>query len=310
MRKSTDWPIDPGSPAAPAERGRAPKPAAPPLIVIWLLALGAAAALLVSGCGGSGGGSSASVTRSPDGPAMTLASGLYQRGESLSTMAVRGGASYTADGKRHYFKFEALVMKPGRLLFTALDPTGRPAFRLASDGSQLTGVLYGAKQYAVGPATAANFGRFIPLGISPDQLIALMSGSQVRPGAAGARQSGDATELTVLPAGQPDGDQNLWRLRLAGPVEQDPARAVVQSAAFGSARNPAISIKYMNVKEVPREDQGGRPEPFPHSVEIDWTEGAQKSLRVTYEEVRLGLPLDQSHFTLPRPGGFELIQLQ
>ena len=31
---------------------------------------------------------------------MALATGLYQRGESLSTLAARGGASYTTDGRR------------------------------------------------------------------------------------------------------------------------------------------------------------------------------------------------------------------
>lgn len=274
--------------------------------LIRLLALGLAAWALVSGCGQ---GRPASVARSPEGPAMALAAGLYERGESLATLAARGGASYTAEGRRNYFRFEALVMKPGRLLFTALDPTGRPAFRLASDGRQLTGILYGSRQYAVGPATAENFGRFIPLGLSPDQLIALMSGTQVRPASAGASQSGQSTELTILPAGRPDDDQNVWRLRLTGPLEQDPARAVVESAAFGPARNPAIAIKYMSVKDVPREDQGGRPEPFPHTVEIEWTDRDRQSLRVSYDEVRLGVPLDMGAFVLPRPDGFELVQL-
>ncbi len=275
-----------------------------------LLGLALMAGLLFPGCGG-GSGTSGAVTRSPQGPAMDLASGIYQRGESLRTLAARGGAGYTSQGRRHFFKFEVLVDKPGRMLFTALDPAGRPAFRLASDGQQLTGIMYGSRQYVVGPATAANFGRFIPLGLTPDQLIALMSGSQVRPASAGARETGEATELTIVPAGQPEGDAQLWRLRLAGGLGQNPATAVVQSAAFGPARNPEISIKYMSVKDVPREDQGGRPEPFPHSVEVDWTSADRQSqaLRVTYDEIRLGLPLETGLFHLERPNGFELVQL-
>lgn len=269
-----------------------------------------AAVLLLSSCAGSG-SSSSGVTRSPSGPAMDLAAGLYQRGESLRTLAARGGVSYTADNKRHFFRFELLAIKPGRLLFTALDPAGRPAFRLASDGSELSGILYGANQFVSGPATAANFGRFIPLGLSPDQLLALMTGSQVRPAAAGARSRGQDTELSIVPAGGVEADNNLWRLRLSGPVSQDPATAVIQNASYGPARDPEIAIRYLSVKSLPREDQGGRPEPFPHSVEVDWT-GADRqalSLRVTYDEVRLGPTLDESQFRLQAPAGFEYVRL-
>ena len=274
----------------------------------WLLAL--VAALILPGCL-SGGGGGRTVLRTPSGPAMELASGLYLRGESLRTLAARGGAGYSVAGKRHFFKFEALVSKPGRLLFTALDPAGQPAFRLASDGQQLTGLIYGSRQFVTGPATAANFGRFIPLGLTPDELTVLMSGSQARPAAAGAVENGGATELVIVPAGHPDTEASLWRLRLAGGLSQSPARAVIQSATLGPSSRPEISIKYLSVKEVAREDQGGLTEPFPHTVEAAWTGGDRQnqSLRVTYGEVRLGLPLDSGVFHLERPAGFELVQL-
>lgn len=276
----------------------------------FLATLGLLGLIFLPGCLlTGGGGSSSDVLRSPDGPAMAMAAGLYQRGESLRTMAARGGVSYTTGSKRHYFKFEVVAMKPGRLMFTALDPAGRPAFRLASDGELITCIVYGEKQYAIGPATAENFERFLPLGITPDQLIALMSGSQVRPMTAGAKQSGANTELIVQPAGRPADDRHLWRLRLAGGLEQDPAATVVQAATFGPARQPELSIKYLSVKDVAREDLGGRQEPFPHSVEVDWTDQKKQSLRVTYDEVRLGLELPDTAFSLQRPDGFELIQL-
>jgi|GEM_PF-1736216 len=277
-----------------------------------LAALNLAAILLLTGClGGSGSSLSGATTRSPEGPAMDLASGLYQRGESLRTLAVRGGADYNIGQKRHFFKFEALAIKPGYLLFTALDPAGRPAFRLASDGRELTGIFYGARQFVTGPATAANFSRFIPLGLTPDQLIALISGSQVRPASAGARETSSGTELIIAPAGRPENDNQLWRLKLTGSLDQDPATAVVQSAAFGSPRKPEISISYLSVKNVLREDLSSRSEPFPHSVEAAWTgpDRQSQSLRVTYNEVRLGLSLNESSFVLERPDGFELLRL-
>ncbi len=253
------------------------------------------------------GGSSGAVLRSPDGPAMLMAAGLYQRGESLRSLAARGGAGYTSGSARHYFKFELAALKPGRILFTALDPAGRPAFKLASDGETITCLIYGDRQYAVGPATAENFSRFLPLGLDPDQLVALMSGAQVRPVSAGARVSGESTELVVQPEG--GGDDRLWRLTLAGGLEQDPAGAVIRSATFGPPRRPELSIRYLSVIQVPREDLDNRLEPFPRSVEADWTEGKDQSLRVTYDEVRLGLELPESMFSLRRPDGFELIEM-
>lgn len=286
-------------------------PAFPLNLWLWLVLLGPA--LLLHGCLLTGGGGSsrrsAEILRSPDGPAMAMAAGLYQRGESLRTLAVRGGVSYSVGSRRHYFKFEAAAMKPGRILFTAFDPAGRPAFRLASDGELITGIIYGERQFAIGPATAENFEKILPLSIAPDQLIALMSGSQVRPAAAGARQSGSSTELVIQPAGGPADDDRLWRVRLDGGLDQNPATAVVQSADFGPARRPEVSIRYLSVKDVPREDLGGRPEPFPHSVEVDWTDPKRQSLRITYDEVRLGLDLPDAVFTLQRPDGFQLIQL-
>lgn len=255
--------------------------------------------------------SSGQIERSPSGPAMDLAMGIYERGESLRSLAARGGASYTVDQKRHYFKFEALVIKPGWLLFTAFDPAGRPAFKLASDGSQLSGLIYGSNQYVIGPATASNFSRFIPLGLSPDQLIALMSGSQVRPASAGAKESDKTTELMIVPTNPSGGDNDLWRIRVAGALRQNPATAEIRSASFGPARKPKISIRYPSLRQISREDLGKQMEPFPASVEVDWTgeDGKNQNLRVTYDEVRLGLTLDESLFRLDRPDGFELMQL-
>lgn len=265
-------------------------------------------ALSLTGCTGV---SSSTIARSPDGPAMELANALYLRGESLRTMAARGGVSYTFENKRHYFKVEVVVDKPGRMLFTAFDPAGRPAFRLASDGKLLTGIMYTTDQFVTGPATAANFARFIPLGLSPDQLAALMSGAQVRPASAGAAEGKSYTELAIIPAGAADADNNVWRLRFKGALSQDAGRVAVESANFGPRREPRLSMKYMSIKDVAREDQGGRLEPFPHSVEVDWNDGEKRHLRLTYEEVRLGLALEQKDnmFILSQPKGFELVQL-
>jgi hypothetical protein len=239
-----------------------------------------------------------------DEAALRLAEALHLRGESLQTMAARGSAGYSADGRRHYVKFEVAVMKPDRMLFTAFDPAGRPAFKLASDGQTLTGIQYGSGEFVSGPAAAANFSRFIPLNLEVSELAALLSGFQAEPASAGARRLGDMTELTVVPTGgDPDG-RLAWRLRLKGPPDQDPKAAAVESASFGPPRNPELEIVYRSIKPTPREDLGGL-EPFPYSLDIAWRDGARRGLKVNYEEVRLGLPLETGLFSLKPPEGFE-----
>ncbi len=249
------------------------------------------------------------VELSPQGPAMDLARGLYERGLDLPSLAARAGVGYTAQGQRHFFRVEMAAARDGRLLFTALDPTGRPAFRLASDGQTLTGLDYGSRQYFQGPATAANFARFIPLGLSIKELVALMSGAQAKPAAAGASERGGALELTVVPEGSAEGPDSVWRLKLKGSVAQNPASAVVESAVLGPRNRPRVQIRYMSYRELEREDRPGLLQPFPHSVEAQWNDGEPRSLRVTYDELRLGPALAESLFSVERPEGFELVEL-
>ena len=268
----------------------------------WLFL--AALLALAGGCAGR------SLQALPEGPALELARKIHERGAGLPSLAVRGGADYTAAGRRSFFRFEALAMKPGRLFFTAFDPAGRPAFRLAVAEGRLAGLIYQSRQYAAGPATAENLANFLPLGLSPDQLTALLSGAQVRPAAAGARSVGENTEILVIPEEAPTDETAVWRLRLAGGLEQDPGRAIVLSAVRGPAARPDLTLRYQGTRDLPREDRDGAAEPFPGSLEAEWAwEGRRQRLRVVYDEVRLGPPLDPAVFALERPAGFELVEL-
>jgi len=283
MIKSKNWPGD-------------------PLAVLARLAALTALAAQLTGCAGH---RAEVVPRAAEGPAMDLAQGLYLRSENLRTLAARGAISHEA-GRRTFFRFEVLLLKPDRLLFTAFDPTGRPAFRLAAAEGRLTGLLYGARQYFTGPATAENFARLLRLNLTLDQLVALLSGSTARPAAAGARAVGDNTELILVPAESPDDERKLWRLKLGGDLDQNPEQAVILTAARGPANRPDLSIRYPAVQNLPREDKPGILTPFPTSVEAQW---AKQFLRLTYEEVNLGPKLDPSLFVLTPPEGFEMVFL-
>jgi len=239
---------------------------------------------------------------------MDLARGLYLRGESLKTLAARGAASLETDGQRKFFRFEALALKPDRLLFTAFDPAGRPAFRLAAAGDRLEGLVYGARQHFTGPATAENLARFLPLNLTLDQLMALLSGSTTRPGAAGARAMGENTELILIPVEHPEDENEIWRLRLTGSLDQDPRGAVILSAARGPAGRPNLNLRYPAVKNLPRADAPDALEPFPTSVEAEWAQKKQ-SLRLTYDEVTLNPELNPDLFAIAPPADFETVIL-
>jgi hypothetical protein len=138
--------------------------------------------------------------------------------------------------------------------------------------------------------------------------VALLCGSIVRPGAAGARAVGENTELVIAPAEAPDDENETWRLRLAGGLDQDPRGAVILSAAGGPAGRPNLSLRYPAFKTLPRADAPGLTEPFPTSVEAEWVREKQ-SLRLVYEEISLNPAPDPGLFILTPPPDFEVVPL-
>ena len=283
MKKSKNWPGD-------------------PLAILTRLAVLTVLAAELTGCAVP----VEVAPRAAEGPAMDLARGLYLRSESLRTLAARGAVSHEADRRRTFFRFEVLILKPDRFLFTAFDPTGRPAFRLSSAEDRLTGLLYGARQYFTGAATAENFARFLPINMTRDQLVALLCGSTARPAAAGARAVGENTELIIVPVEAREDENEVWRLKLDGGLDQDPQRAVIMTAARGPARRPDLTIRYLTVQNLPREGEPGLMTPFPTSVEAQW---AKEFLKLTYDEISLGPKLDPNLFALAPPEGFEVVPL-
>jgi hypothetical protein len=290
MRKSKKWP---GNSLA---------------VLVRLTVLAVLAATLAGSLAGCAGPRGEVVSLAPEGPAMDLARELYLRSETLRTVAIRGAVSHDDGRRRAFFRFEILILKPDRFLFTAFDPAGRPAFRLAVAEGRLTGLIYGAKQYFTGPATDENFTRLLPLNLTQDQLLALLCGSTSRPAAAGARARDNNTELVLVPAHAPDDEKEVWRLRLSGGLDQDPRRAVILAAARGSAGRPDLNLRYLAVKDLPREDEPGTITPFPTSIEAEWTKTKQ-FLKLTYDEVRLGPALDPILFALKPPENFEMVFL-
>ncbi|MGL4209500.1 MAG: hypothetical protein ACRCTY_08955, partial [Candidatus Adiutrix sp.] len=136
----------------------------------------------------------------------------------------------------------------------------------------------------------------------------LLTGAPPAPQMARAQKMGSRTELTVVPIGASNDGRIAWRLRFLGTLNSDPQTIKIDSATFGPPRNPELQIKYFAIKPVIREDLEGVLEMFPHSLDISW-QLSLRTLKVKYDEVRLGPPLNLNLLTLSQPAGFELLTL-
>ena len=272
------------------------------------------ASIFLSACPVQVSGPEADPTK-PMASSLPLAQGLYQRGESLKSFAARGRVNYYKDKQRHFFRFEFISKTADKMLFTAFDPAGRPAFKMLIKDGQLSGVIYHDRKFVQGPATRENLNIFIPVNLPPQDLLALMTGAQVKPEAASGRIKGADSELIVKPDqeqsayGQNQEQDAVWKISLKGSLEQNPQMAVIKKAEFGQPRRqPQISLNYEQVENMSREDLPGQPlEPFPKKVSAQWQKG--ENLEINYEELRLGGQFGNEAFSLSPPAGFEVIVL-
>lgn len=252
-----------------------------------------------------------------------MAQALYERGQTLPSFAARGDATYIQGQDRKFFRFELITAKPDKILFTVFGPAGKPAFKLASDGTTMSYIAYGEKAYITGKASPENFRRIMPFDFSLQELIALASGAQVEPtwatmamastkkntktGQGGAISS---TTLFVRPSVSPDGNDYYWQIRLSGDAAAlKPDQLKVESSKYGPPRRPKIEISYNSIKDLTREDNPGQTEPFPFTINGKWQLESSREALLRYEEVRLGLKLDEKMFKLEKPASYDLIKM-
>jgi hypothetical protein len=241
------------------------------------------------------------------GPAMDLAVRHRGREAAIGSLAARGAITWT-DGQDRFFRFELIRRPPGTLLLTILDPMGRPAVRMASDGLVFTGLDYRSAQAFAGNADPARLSQVLPfdLGIDSERLLALLVGAlPVTPVQAAAAPGPDGRPARILVVSPgPSGTQSL-----TADVGYDTAgrSCLTRIAVAAAAGNPAFEVRYGGFRDEPvmgpdgRESNGG---PFPHVIDLLLDRGRRLSVR--YDEVRLGVPIPESTFRLEIPSGFSL----
>jgi hypothetical protein len=259
--------------------------------------------LLLTGCLASSKVKPVESQPESQGQAMELARSLRQEGQDISTLAARGSVEYTADNSNHFFRFEFLSQKPGSFLFTILDPLGRPAVRVVSDGITFMALEYGPKMATVGEAQSQQaLATFLPLGFTSADFIALLTGSLVpEPELASLTPSGEGKEvLRVIPTGRWSGSN--WLVSLSTGQHG----RMINSFTVGFTDEQPLTATYSQFAAQTIEDTGKAID-FPNRLDLNW--GRDKKLLVRYDEVRLGFPAQPGMFSTTVPSGFNKVEL-
>ena len=133
------------------------------------------------------------------------------RGAAEGVVGVRGFASVTAWDARQTFKGKLLVFAegPDRVRIEVLSPFDQPISYLASDGRQLQVYLLQEGRLIVGPATAANIAKLLPMRVRPDVLVEALLGRPPlpRPGDAVPELRWNAEASVYVLRYRPDGPE-------------------------------------------------------------------------------------------------------
>ncbi|MDR1049940.1 MAG: hypothetical protein LBP95_02445 [Deltaproteobacteria bacterium] len=254
---------------------------------------GLLACLVLAGCAsGTGGAAGADPGR-----ALSDALELGRAGRRVTTMAARGELNLRRDGSTHYFRFELTARKPGDFVFTVMDPLGRPAARVAVAGGDFLSLEYGPRLASAGEAVPETLGRFLPLGLRPEDFLAILSGVLVPEPAGATYASG---KLRVAGAGFWSG--STWTV---GTGSGPDGPRLERFAVLGSD-GEAFSGSYSRFESVVSQDTGESVS-FPRTVVVDW--GAGRSLAVRYDEVALGFAPPAGAFSTAVPAGFRMVPL-
>jgi hypothetical protein len=256
----------------------------------------------VGGCATATKAPPPAVTEDTRAQAIELAVSLTRAGMDVSTLAARGSLEYKASGSNHFFRFELISQRPSNFHFTIIDPLGRPAVRVISDGDRLMALEYGPAKATIGDAGSNALGSMMPVGFSPSDFISLLAASLIPlPADAELAPASDGkTRLRVTPGGNWEGSQ--WLVN----VSQGPNGPRLDGFTATIEDEPPIVASYGQFEPQTVEDIGKTVD-FPNRLDLGW--GRDQSVLVRYEEVRLGFPAQPELFSTEVPKGFSQVGL-
>ena len=217
--------------------------------------------------------------------------------DEAAVRTLRGSARVDATGGAESGSAHQVIAiaLPDRARLETLTPIGTTALMIVIRGDELRVHSPVRKEFGIGPATAETLGRLVRVPMPPAFLLRLLAGLPPFPVRPEDPRTGIAVEGAAV---RLDAVEGIWWERLwtgAG----DPA---IVRGELGQASGVLLRFGY--------DDRRAAGETvFPFGI---WAEEAATGTRLTltYERVRLNLPVDDSLFELPLPSdGSRVIRL-
>lgn len=215
------------------------------------------------------------------------------------------------------------AMAPGRLKFVGVDPLGRPALVLVTDGESFRLIMVGEGMAYQGPTTAEAFRRHLPEGLDPERLpsslFAWVSGGMpLEPEVVAVyrEHQGPGYWLEVA---DPPGARLLFEpvagavVPVTAAVDAVPALAgggvVRRIQLFEADQRRPTEIIYDDYRPVSdaANDAGWL---MPHRIELDSRQHRGLSLTMVLTDLLADCVLEEEDFQLSVPPGFTLETVQ
>ncbi len=231
----------------------------------------------------------------PPPEAETLIQMLRQRQAQMKSFAGRGSMQFKSPGYNYHFDIMTASIRPNQVRLQAYDPLGRPALTMAANQKELSSLDYREAILYQGPATAENFGRFLPLGLGISDVITLFAGSP--PMTPHIRATVKAKRLD---------NQDVWLLSLfksGGRYVQRIWLTTTGSRALKAEIGPIDGKAILTFAFSSFQEQGGLAVPTIIQMS-DIQEDAE--LIIKYQEIKVNPDLPENTFSIPTPPGVQV----
>ncbi len=101
---------------------------------------------------------------------------LSARERALKNFWAKGETMIKSPRERASADGSLMGLYPDALRLELIDPVGRPRMTFTSDGKQIGLLVHSEAKFYIGPATARNLSRILPLGLGIREMLVLLSG--------------------------------------------------------------------------------------------------------------------------------------